>query len=176
MASLAVPTAMRRTPAQSPAPPKCRAPMVPEAPKENGAIVKLLVTPVTFISFLISLFLIDSHNSSLRFHQHSSPYRQPKTLYGRSKAFIHNLVFKPQPYTYIRSPYREPLPGREERREERREDEPWHWHTKQRKMMKMEVSDAFEVRHTVLAGMLVTVCGMGWLTLYLGNCMWQMWY
>ncbi|PQE12680.1 ATP phosphoribosyltransferase protein [Rutstroemia sp. NJR-2017a BBW] len=145
--------------------------MVSEAPKES-AIVKLLVTPVTFISFLISLFLIDSHNNSLRFHQHSSSYRPPKTLYGRSKAFIHNLVFKPQPYTYIRSPYREPPPGREERRE----DEPWHWHTKQRKMMKMEVSDAFEVRHTVLAGMLVTVCGMTWLTLYLGNCMWQMWY
>ena len=29
-------------------------------------------------------------------------------------------------------------------------NEPWHWHTKQRMMMKAEVSDAFKIRKWVL--------------------------
>lgn len=51
-----------------------------------------------------------------------------------------------------------------------REREPWHWHTKQRKMMKAEVVDALQIRRTVvlvlgciaLAGAVGTFVAMRW--------------
>jgi hypothetical protein len=36
----------------------------------------------------------------------------------------------------------------------RKEDEPWHWHTKQRHMMKAEMDDAFRVRKWVVVFLL----------------------
>ena len=35
-----------------------------------------------------------------------------------------------------------------------KEDEPWHWHTKQRHMMKAEMDDAFRVRKWVVVFLL----------------------
>lgn len=40
------------------------------------------------------------------------------------------------------------------------EKEPWHWHTKQRKMMRAEVEDAFRVRKWVV-GLLIFGGAMG---------------
>ncbi|KAA8577174.1 hypothetical protein EYC84_007170 [Monilinia fructicola] len=120
-------------------------PTFPEAPKES-AVVRFIIAPITFISFLISLFLIDRRNSSLRLHQHSQPRTYPDTFVGRIREFLHKLVFKPQPYAYIKSPSRGPNAEGDKQREE----EPWHWRTKQKKMMKMEVADAFKLRQWVL--------------------------
>jgi hypothetical protein len=39
-------------------------------------------------------------------------------------------------------------------------DEPWHLNTKQKKMMKMEVVDAFEMRRTVVLAMAVAAAGL----------------
>lgn len=39
-------------------------------------------------------------------------------------------------------------------------DEPWHWHTKQRHMAKMEISDAFEMRHRVVVALVVAAIGV----------------
>jgi len=41
-----------------------------------------------------------------------------------------------------------------------KEKEPWHWHTKQRKMMRAEVEDAFKVRKWVV-GLLIFGGAMG---------------
>ena len=38
-----------------------------------------------------------------------------------------------------------------------KEQQPWHWNTRQRTMMKMEVADAFEMRRCVLLAMAVVV-------------------
>ncbi|QSZ35360.1 hypothetical protein DSL72_008230 [Monilinia vaccinii-corymbosi] len=122
----------RRSPASS------HSPTFPEAPKES-AVVRFIIAPVTFISFLISLFLVDRRNSSLRLHQHSQPRTYPDTFLGRVRESLHKLVFTPQPYAYIESPHR----GQNAAGERKREEEPWHWRTKQKKMIKMEVSDAF---------------------------------
>ncbi|TGO35603.1 hypothetical protein BHYA_0152g00080 [Botrytis hyacinthi] len=162
----------RRSPALSQSPsPSLHSPIFPEAPKES-AVVRLIIAPITFVSFLISLLIIDSRNSYLRIHQHSKSRTYPNTLIGRIQEFLHKLVFKPQPYAYIKSPSR----GQNAEGIKRKEEEPWHWNTKQKKMMKMEVSDAFKLRQWVLIGMAVVATGIGLLVLYLANWIWQIWY
>jgi hypothetical protein len=63
----------------------------------------------------------------------------------------------PSPYAYVRN-----MDGKI-KDEVEREDEPWHWNTKQRKMMKAEVSDAFRMRKRVLfvLGVLMVGACMG---------------
>ncbi|KAG4437892.1 hypothetical protein IFR05_006611 [Cadophora sp. M221] len=141
------------SPARSPVP-QIRTPPSPEAPKES-AVSRLLITPITFLSFLLSLALIDSHNHRLRTktHSHSPSRSRPTAFLGRVRNFLHGLVWKEVdagPYAYVRSPTLTVAEGQRERsassspsRRSGEKDEPWHWHTKQRKMMRAEVEDAF---------------------------------
>lgn len=48
-------------------------------------------------------------------------------------------------------------------------DEPWHWHTKQRKMMRAEVADAFKLRRRVLVVMVAGAVGWGAGSVVLGR-------
>ncbi|RDW64712.1 hypothetical protein BP6252_10363 [Coleophoma cylindrospora] len=122
------------------------APPTISAPKES-VIARLLIAPLAFISFLISLSLIDSRNTSRRT---SASSRTPNSLLSR-------LLFKPLPRTTPGSP-RSPSP-----RKEKPSDRDWesHYHTLQKKLMKMEVADAFEIRKWVLAGMLTVAAMLG---------------
>merc|ERR1712225_27743 len=103
---------------------------------------------------------------------------------SRIRNILHSLVWKEVdqgPYAYVKSPNLDPNVnvgegGRERSasgsRSPRRigeKDEPWHWHTKQRKMMKAEVEDAFRVRKWVvifLVGFAISGVGLllmiGW--------------
>ncbi|KAI9053523.1 hypothetical protein LZ554_002478 [Drepanopeziza brunnea f. sp. 'monogermtubi'] len=143
------------SPARSPAP---GIRPLPESPKES-AISRLLITPLAFLSFILSLALVDSRNHSLRTHSHSPSRAPPTTLLGRMQFLLHGLVFKGvsgSPYSYVRSPdareKEKGSPGAGDRgangkgRKEEKE-EPWHWHTKQRKMMRAEMEDAFKLRN-----------------------------
>ncbi|KAF8866670.1 hypothetical protein BDZ45DRAFT_279872 [Acephala macrosclerotiorum] len=158
-------------------------PPSPEAPKES-TVVRLFITPIIFISFLLSLALIDSQNHHLRTHSHShSPSRPPpSTIFGRIKEFFHPLVFKQvpeSPYAYVKSP-----DGKERERSGNRsrtrgiegkgmEEEPWHWHTKQRHLMKAEMDDAFRVRKWVVVALAVVVLGVAvGGTLVVRWCLW----
>ncbi|KAF7894622.1 uncharacterized protein EAF01_010072 [Botrytis porri] len=162
----------RRSSALSPSPPpKLHSPILLEAPKES-AVVRFIIAPITFISFLISLLIIDSRNSYLRIHQHSETRKYSNTFIGRIQEFLHRLIYKPQPYAYIKSPSQ----GQNAGGIKRKEEEPWHWNTKQKKMIKMEVSDAFKLRQWVLVGMAVVATGVGLVVLYLGNWIWQISY
>jgi hypothetical protein len=38
-------------------------------------------------------------------------------------------------------------------------DKPWHWNTKQKKMVKMEVVDAFEMRKRIVLAMALAAAG-----------------
>ncbi|KAL2072616.1 hypothetical protein VTL71DRAFT_11959 [Oculimacula yallundae] len=160
------------SPALSPAP-QIRTPPSPEAPKES-AVSRLFITPITFLSFLLSLALVDTHNHHLRTrtHFHSPSRSQPTTFFGRLHTFLHGLVYKEVdagPYAYVRSPnldVKEGENGRERsrsgsgnlelspnaspRRRSGEIDEPWHWHTKQKKMMRAELEDAFKLRKWVV--------------------------
>ncbi|KAH9221693.1 hypothetical protein DL95DRAFT_421582 [Leptodontidium sp. 2 PMI_412] len=153
--------------------PQIRSPPSPTAPKES-AVSRLLITPITFLSFLLSLALIDSHNHRLRTktHSHSPSRSQPTTLLGRIRNFLHRLVWKEVdagPYAYVRSLNLTVAADGQERsassspsRRGGEKDEPWHWHTKQRKMMRAEVEDAFKVRKWVVIFLvLMAVSGIG---------------
>ncbi|KAH8603153.1 hypothetical protein B0O99DRAFT_491003, partial [Bisporella sp. PMI_857] len=123
-----------------------RAPPAPEAPKES-VVSRLFIAPLTFISFLFSLALIDWKNNSTRTHYHPANAPPPTTIFGRVKTLFHFIIFKPSsasnPYAYVR--VSEKAGG------DNKNSKSWHWHTKQRKMMKAEFVDAFKIRKIVLA-------------------------
>ncbi|TVY14917.1 hypothetical protein LARI1_G008502 [Lachnellula arida] len=137
-----------------------RAPPSAEAPKES-AISRLLIAPLTFVSFLLTLALIDSRNHALRTHTHNPP----SAPFARIKALLHSLIFKrvpePSPYSYVTSPdaKSESGSGSGVRHVEGKE-EPWHWHTKQRKMMKAEMDDAFRMRGSVMVVLVLVGVGI----------------
>jgi hypothetical protein len=148
-----------------------RSPLPPEAPKESAVsrVVshhfpfplllpqstladnqQLFIAPLVFVSFLLSLALVDSRNNSRRTHSHS-PSRAPPTFLGHTKEFLHSLVYKPtsaSPYAYIKSPNSQA--SLRNGAGKAKENEPWHWNTKQRHMMKAEMDDAFRVRKWVV--------------------------
>ncbi len=59
------------------------------------------------------------------------------------------------PYAYVKSPNANEKEGAV--KNGGGGDEQWHWHTKQREMMKAEISDAFRIRNWVVV---VLVLGM----------------
>ncbi|KAE8448372.1 hypothetical protein EG329_009616 [Mollisiaceae sp. DMI_Dod_QoI] len=137
--------------------PVIRSPPPPEAPKES-VVVRLFITPIAFVSFLLSLALIDSRNNRLRTHSHSPNRPAPTTIFGRVKTILHSLVFKPlseSPYAYVKSPDAKERSRSGTGTEQEKEKEPWHWHTKQRHLMKAEMDDAFRVRKWVVVFMVL---------------------
>ncbi len=112
---------------------------------------QIILTPITLISFLVSLALISERNLAIRAktHEHGA---YPDTIVGKIRTFLHALVYKrvpTSPYAYVRSPNPSSSavnqPGKANV-----EKEPWHWHSKQRQMMRAEVDDAFRVRKSVV--------------------------
>jgi len=151
----------------SPAPK--RSPLPPEAPKQT-AVTRFFTAPLTFLSFLISLALIDYQNQTLRARSHPPPV--PSTIFGRVKAIVHMLLYRPQsnPYAYVRSPDARGKNGEESKENE----QPWHWNTKQRKMIRMEVVDAFEIRQWVVAGLALGALVLGTLAWIAVGRIWVM--
>jgi hypothetical protein len=98
------------------------------------------MTPVNFISFLISLYLIDFHYQSKRADGHHQ-----FGLQSRLPSWMHHLLFRPQPYQWVNNKPTSPEQsgGR------------YYYHSKQKKLIKMEATDAFELRNTVLLGLLI---------------------
>ncbi|CAL3962332.1 unnamed protein product [Diplocarpon coronariae] len=125
-----------------------------ETPKES-AISRLVITPLVFLSFLLSLALIDSHNHNLR-HSHSPSHAQPTTVLGHIRQLIHSLIFTEVkdrgPYAYVKSPASREMEQERDASSSsgRANEEPWHWHTKQGKMMRAEMEDAFKLRKWVV--------------------------
>lgn len=94
------------------------------------------MTPVIFVTFLVSLVLVDLSYSIKRSHLHPEEYS------SRLPHWLHRIIYRYQPYQYVRldkdgNPIKESA---------------YHgfYHSKQRKLMKMEVDDAFQIRGTVL--------------------------
>lgn len=181
--------AEQRSPARSPAPNAW-----PETPRQNAlwrvsgssnsdvTILtcgkQIILTPITFFSFLVSLALISERNVALRTttHNHGA---YPNTIIGNIKTFLHALAFKrvpTSPYAYVRSP-NPSSSAVNQAGKDNVEKEPWHWHSKQRQMMRAEVDDAFRVRKsvvvvlgTVLLGSLLLSCwSVRWLWRVVGS-------
>jgi hypothetical protein len=124
---------------------------------------------VIFITFLISLSLVEVGYSARRAQYHAEPLRP-----SRLPQWLHRLVYRYRPYRYVAVDQNgKPVPLR--RSSSNASDDGGgrgrgdslgagageYYHSRQRKLMKMEVQDAFEMRTTVLvvlgsAGLIVS--------------------
>ena len=96
------------------------------------------MTPLVFVSFLASLAWVDFRYSLMRSHSHSEdPSRLPR--------WLHRAVYREAPYKYVKVDTTKPSapPASDE-------GVRWYYHSKQRKLMRMEADDAFQIRSTVL--------------------------
>ncbi|ROW11562.1 hypothetical protein VMCG_01470 [Cytospora schulzeri] len=106
--------------------------------KLSTTIYNLVMTPVIFVSFLTSLAWVEFRYSLRRSHSHSE---EPSAL----PRWLHRIVYREAPYKYVKmSPTKAKAPAASD------EGTRWYYHRKQRKLMKMEVDDAFQIRRTVL--------------------------
>ncbi|KAJ6786873.1 hypothetical protein PWT90_00014 [Aphanocladium album] len=95
----------------------------------------IIMTPINFVSFLVSLVLVDIHYTRLRMHTHAESR-------SRLPNWLHDILYRRHPYEDLHQ-----RPGGIQ--------EPWYYHSKQKKLMKMEAEDAFRLRGTVLVGLAV---------------------
>ncbi|KAK4197764.1 hypothetical protein QBC40DRAFT_284987 [Triangularia verruculosa] len=114
---------------------------------DQSSLYKIIMTPIIFTTFLISLFLVDTRNSALRRHYHASDSK------SRLPEWLHRILYRYKRYEYVAVdengkpfPISNPQtpatsPGQE------KED---FYHSKQKKLMKMEVAEAFEMRNSVV--------------------------
>ncbi|KAH8731474.1 hypothetical protein GQ44DRAFT_698799 [Phaeosphaeriaceae sp. PMI808] len=127
-------------------------------------ITKLVLTPLFLISFILSLSFVNLRDRARRTYAHSNPsyasYFYPSrwldlepyqdsgdSRWCRQVSTTHVL-----PHDAI-SPREGNVTGRNKRRS-------WHLNKKIRKVTRLEVSDAFEMRGKVIVGILVAV-GLG---------------
>jgi hypothetical protein len=107
-----------------------------------------IMTPINFISFLVSLYLVDYHYRNKREHFHENGQKG-----NRLRDWLHQLIFRPQPYAWIGGA--SPAPPNQAGRN-------WYYHTKQKKLMKMEAAEAFEMRGSVLMVLVILAFGAVW--------------
>ncbi|OAA64077.1 hypothetical protein ISF_04786 [Cordyceps fumosorosea ARSEF 2679] len=106
---------------------------MPADEAEPGTLYKLFMTPIYFVSFLVSLTLVDIHYTQLRMHTHAESR-------SRLPSWLHDILYSR--YSYQDSQWKPSDVT-----------EPWHYHSKQKKLMRMEAEDAFRLRGTVIAGL-----------------------
>ena len=109
----------------------------------------MIMTPVIFITFLVSLSLVDFRYSAMRSQYHAE---QPSRL----PPWLHRLIYRYRPYQYVVIDEKGDLTGKKA--------DARYYHSKQRKLMKMEIDDAFEIRSTVLVALGLLSMVVAWAT------------
>lgn len=104
------------------------------------------MTPINFVSFLVSLVLVEIHYSRLRMHTHA-------VARSRLPNWLHHMLYHNRPYE-------------DARQKPSGVQEPWYYHSKQRKLMKMEAEEAFRLRGRVLVGLAMVAAAGTTATLY----------
>lgn len=123
---------------------------------------RIILTPFLFTSFLISLFLIDTQNAVSRTKNSSffsfldpEPYQDPHdSRWDRRGSTTHV-----KPPDALNPDYPSGMQQRKRRS--------WHLHKKIRKIAKLEVNDAFEIRGRVMVAMVVAFLLLAFAALYL---------
>ncbi|KAF9730677.1 hypothetical protein PMIN06_004170 [Paraphaeosphaeria minitans] len=121
---------------------------VPEEPLYQ----RIILTPFLFTSFLISLFLIDTQNAASRTKNSNlsnfldpEPYQEPyDSRWDRQGSTSH-----------VKPP--DSLHPDQRSGKKKRSRRSWHLHRNIRKIAKLEISDAFEMRGRVMAAMVVVL-------------------
>ncbi|ETS88053.1 hypothetical protein PFICI_01881 [Pestalotiopsis fici W106-1] len=117
---------------------------------EHSALYRRIMTPINFVTFLVSLYLVDYHYNSKREHTHDHNKRA-----SRLPGWLHSLLFKPQPYAWVGGGDSSAAPPNQD-------DKNWYYHTKQKKLMKMEAAAAFEMRRSVTVALVFIAVGAAW--------------
>ncbi|KAK0729396.1 hypothetical protein B0T21DRAFT_385463 [Apiosordaria backusii] len=120
---------------------------------DQSSLYKVIMTPIIFTSFLISLFLVDTRNSALRRHYHASDSE------SRMPQWLHRILYKYKRYEYVAvdengKPF--PLSNPQTPATSPGQEKEDYYHSKQKKLMKMEVAEAFETRSSVVFLLAVT--------------------
>lgn len=122
------------------------------------------MTPINFITFIISLYIVSGRNQQKRIAMHP---RGPATgvLASWLPAWFHDALFRPQPY----HPASGDQSGAAAVNPPNYSDERFYYHTKQKKIMKLEAADAFELRSSVLGALCVAAVALVWVAVCLAR-------
>ncbi|KAF2265590.1 hypothetical protein CC78DRAFT_579085 [Lojkania enalia] len=147
-----------------------------EEDENQTYLEKIILTPILMISFLLSLFLINRSDRARRTNSHPTSQKSSLLSY-----FFPSTYLDPEPYqdptstTWTLEKPSAPHPslsnaqhGAQLGRESRTQS--WHLHKKIRKVARLEISDAFEMRGRVIAAMIAVM-----LVLVLSACMGLRW-
>ncbi|KAK4231454.1 hypothetical protein QBC38DRAFT_223105 [Podospora fimiseda] len=113
-------------------------------------IYSWISTPFLILSFILSLILIDLRNSARRAHFHADSS-------SRMPGWLHRVIYRYKPYKYVV----DPKDGKLFEKDRVKEEEEFY-HSHQKKLAKMEMAEAFEMRGIVICFLGLVVCGIGW--------------
>lgn len=134
-----------------------------------------VMTPINFVTFILSLYLIDSRYRARRHRQHQSNAESNSWM-----PWLHWLLYRrrPSPYDWVDS-YQGQSSLHSQTTTLRREvivsqasdsssvsiketSDSWFYHTKQKKLFRMEAADAFALRNWVLVALCILAVSVGW--------------
>ncbi|KAI0972518.1 hypothetical protein F4678DRAFT_428331 [Xylaria arbuscula] len=127
----------------------------------QSKIYQAIATPINFIAFIVSLYLIDNRNRA----QHE---RGPEGKANGSsrRTWLHKLLYRQRasPYDWVDS-YQVQAKGDDAASPASRQanGNPWFYQTKQKKLLRVEAADAFALRSSVLFALGVLTVSAAWL-------------
>ncbi|KIH86983.1 hypothetical protein SPBR_08699 [Sporothrix brasiliensis 5110] len=160
-------------------------------PKQSG-LYHAVMTPIVFVSFIVSLAWVEFRYSMLRSHEHDGPASNPNMSSNKNSntavrngdacnqnnvfmpGWLHSLVYCRQPYHYVlvkgdgdgqpavNRPY---TMAKTTRAAQSASNDGSYYHSMQRKLLKMESAEAFRIRTTVLWVMGLAVAGIAYLAM-----------
>ncbi|KAK7418310.1 hypothetical protein QQZ08_011297 [Neonectria magnoliae] len=129
-----------------------------QRPKQPSALYSMIMTPINLVVFLVSLAIVDLRYTVARannsYYEADVPRRLPGWLTERLRQLV--LLFRPQPYRHLGTSAQDPSGD-------------WHYHSKQKKLMKMEAAEAFQLHGTVLAVLGVIAAGLTMMVYYVSS-------
>ncbi|KAK2032596.1 hypothetical protein LX32DRAFT_181453 [Colletotrichum zoysiae] len=124
----------------------------------QSTLYKVIATPIIFVSFLLSLAWVDIRYTIKRSRNHSQG--------GWMPSWLHNVVYRSSPYHYVQVRDRKnPKPTGDK--------EEWYYHSKQKKLMRMEADDAFQMRGYVLAVLVLVSLTVSWGVWLVSSWLWR---
>ncbi|OLN82026.1 hypothetical protein CCHL11_08693 [Colletotrichum chlorophyti] len=127
----------------------------------QSPIYKCILTPIIFVSFLLSLAWVDLKYTITRSRNHGGDHGS-----GWMPAWLHNIAYKRSPYHYLQLKESKTPSPHDEQGE-------WFYHSKQKKLMRMEVDDAFEMRGHVLVVLGLFSLAMVWCAWLVSSWAWR---
>ena len=143
------------TPIPPPSPPRSlRLSSTPQpSERPESFFSQLILSPLLFTSFLLSLFLVDRNNRAYRVSERLS---SPATVSALSRVFP-SKWWDPEPY---------PTSDIAINGAAYQKKQPWYIKKKHRRVAKLEVTEAFELRTSVILGLII-----GMLTVLIGGAL-----